>query len=365
MTIEKYHLRLTKEEKVRIETELDLEGIKLISLNYQKFGIGLIRWIPSFFYIIFIILFNKISSIHAWCTPGGVIGLILSFITGKQLILDSFEPHAEVMTETKTWHSESLKFKILFRFEGWMAKRSDFQICCTESMKYYAFDKYKIQLSNPLIKPACVQLDKFSWNNKKCPKLLLELGLTNNIVCVYAGKFGGLYLEDEIFSFFKTAFDEIGYKFRVLLLTSESDEKINKWSFEAGLPDNIIIKRFVPHNLVPDFIGLGDFAIAPYRPVPSRNYGAPIKISEYWALGLPVVITSNIANDSCIIEDNQLGSVINSLEIDSYRESVKKIITILQNHSSLELYDRIRPFAEKFRNFQLAKSVYQKVYLSK
>ena len=52
MTIEKYHLRLTKEEKVRIETELDLEGIKLISLNYQKFGIGLIRWIPSFFYII-------------------------------------------------------------------------------------------------------------------------------------------------------------------------------------------------------------------------------------------------------------------------------------------------------------------------
>ncbi len=362
LTIEKRHQQLTPEEKVKITETLDNEEIKLISLPYHRFGILLLNWIPSLFRILFILIFKKITTVHAWCTPGGAIGLILATLTGKRLVLDSFEPHAEVMAETETWEYQSLQFKILFKFEEWMAKRSDAQICCTESMQLYVRQKFGVTLSNPFTKPACVQLDVFSWANKKKPELLKQFGLSNKIVCVYAGKFGGLYLEGEVFRFFKVAYEEIGEQFRVLLLTNDSDECILQWIKEAGLPKHVIVKKFVPHHLVADHIGLGDFALAPYRPVPSRNYGAPIKISEYWALGLPVVITSNIADDSYIIEKYKLGSVLKDLDVESYRTSICEIIGMLKNSSSRELYDMIRPYAESFRNFQVAEEVYQKVY---
>ena len=331
-------------------------------MEYHRFGIGLLSWIPSLFAILIILIFKNISTVHAWCSPGGAIGLILATLARKRLVLDSFEPHAEVMAETETWRYQALQFRILFKFEEWMAKKSDVQICCTESMKTYVLQKFDVKLSNPFTKPACVRLDEFSWGNKKRPDLLKELGLCSNIVCVYAGKFGGLYLESEVFSFFKVAYEEMGEQFRVLLLTNDSDDRIRQWSKDAGLPEHVVIKKFVPHHLVADYIGIGDFAIAPYRPVPSRNYGAPIKISEYWALGLPVVITSNIADDSFIIENYQLGSVLKNLDVESYRKSIFQIIDMLKSRSSKELYDMIRPFAENYRNFQVAEAVYQKVY---
>ena len=362
LTIEKSHLQFTTEERNRVAAELNLQNITLISLQYHRFGAGLLNWIPGLLRIVLILLFRDISTVHAWCTTGGAIGLTLATFTGKRLVLDSFEPHAETMAETKTWRHDSLQFKMLFKFEMWMASRSDVQICCTESMKSYVREKFQIELSNQHIKPACVELDKFSWENRKKPDLILELGLTDKIVCVYAGKFGGLYLEEQIFAFFKVALDEFGARFRVLLLTSESDERIRRWCEIVGLPNHIIIRRYVPHHKVADFIGLGDFAIAPYQPVPSRNYGAPIKVSEYWALGLPVVITSNIADDSDIIERNHLGSVVKSLDTESYRASILVIIEMLQTRSNRELYDMIRPFAERLRSFKIAESVYEKVY---
>jgi glycosyltransferase involved in cell wall biosynthesis len=362
LTIEKRHQRLTMQERVKVDETLEHENIKLISLEYHRFGMSLLNWIPGLIRILYILTFKNISTVHAWCTTGGAIGLILATLTGKRLVLDSFEPHAEVMAETETWVYQSLQFKILFKFEEWMAKRSDVQICCTESMQVYVRQKFGVKLSNPFTKPACVKLDEFSWGNKKRTELIKELGLINNMVCVYAGKFGGLYLEGEVFSFFKVAYEEIGEQFRVLLLTNDPEERIRKWAKDAGLPDHVIVKRFVPHHLVADYIGLGDFAIAPYRPVPSRNYGAPIKISEYWALGLPVIITSNIADDSYIIDKYQIGSVLKGLNVESYRTSIIEIIKMLKKYSARELYDIIRPFSENFRNFQVAETVYKKVY---
>ena len=362
LSIEKSHQELSNEQKQHAISALQQEGIQLISLQYHTFGWGLLRWIPTLLRILSILIFKPISTIHAWCTPGGVIGLIMATLTGKKLVLDSFEPHAEVMAETQTWSYHSLQFRILFHFEKRMARKSKIQICCTEGMKNYALEKYQVALSNPMVKPACVDLDAFAWKNRKNPELMAELNLVGKVVCVYAGKFGGLYLESEVFDYFKVAYDEIGDKFRILLLTNDSDEKIRNWRNAAGLPEHVIIKRFVPHQLVADYIGLGDFAIAPYQPVPSRNYGAPIKVSEYWALGLPVVITPNIADDSKLIEENKIGSVLKGLDTESYITSIREISNLLETRTSKELYDLIRPFSEKLRTFKLADLVYRKIY---
>ena len=119
---------------------------------------------------------------------------------------------------------------------------------------------------------------------------------------------------------------------------------------------------FVPHSQIPKYMGLADFAICPVKPVPTKKYCSPIKDGEYWALGLPVVITKNISIDSDIISANNAGAVIEILNEDGYADAVKKIESIISSSSRAEVYAKIRPLAEKYRNFSIAEEVYKAIY---
>ncbi|MCZ8286806.1 MAG: hypothetical protein O9353_15235, partial [Bacteroidia bacterium] len=83
---------------------LRTKHIELVNFTYKPFGLGMgIKLTGILWYLLRFIAREKIAVIHAWCTPGGAIGYILSRLTGKPLVLDSFEPHAESMLETNTW----------------------------------------------------------------------------------------------------------------------------------------------------------------------------------------------------------------------------------------------------------------------
>lgn len=363
VTLEQKYQLLSPNEKAQITERLRMQGIKWIPLRYHKFGIrGFFNWLLFMFRLLWISFTRNISHIHAWCTPAGSIGYLVSKITGKKLVIDSFEPHAEVMLETKTWSEDSLQYKILFNLEGRQCKQADTLICCTEDMSKYALEKFNCEIKQGFVKPACVDLEQFSLANRKNTYLLRKLKLEDKIVCVYAGKFGGLYLEQEVFDFFKAAYDKWQDKFRVLLLTNQNSAQLKRWTKNAGIPEGIILKQFVFHAEVPDYIGLGDFAISPYNPVPSRKHAAPIKNSEYWALGLPIVITNNIADDSLIVEEREIGAVIKEFNYPAYKTAVEKIDTLLRTHSMQELYNLIRPIAAEMRNFEVAHAVYRKIY---
>jgi glycosyltransferase involved in cell wall biosynthesis len=113
---------------------------------------------------------------------------------------------------------------------------------------------------------------------------------------------------------------------------------------------------------VADYIGLGDFGLAPYAPVPSRKHAAPIKVSEYWALGLPVIITSGIADDSEMIRTHGAGSVIGRPDKEEYARCIRETAALIEDNGTVKTYERIRPLAEKYRNFDIARSVYRSIY---
>ena len=338
-------------------------NIENISILYEPFGWqGLFMWIKTMFQLIRLIRKKNISVIHAWCTPAGGMGYILAFITGKKLIIDSFEPHALPMIEGNTWKKNSIAFKLLYWLEKKQLQKSSEVICAVEGMIEHSKKVYGITKKKYFVKPACVDLKMFSADNLKNKILLDELNLNNKITCVYAGKFGGLYLEQKTFDFFKTAFDFWGERFRILLLSNHSDEEITSYMNKANLPATVFVKKFVSHHEIPTYIGLADFAICPMKPLPSRRFCTPIKNGEYWALGLPVVITKNISDDSDIIKENEIGSVLEELNPEAYLKSIKEINTLLKNNSRMELYNKIRPIAEKYRNFEIAEKVYKQIY---
>ena len=107
---------------------------------------------------------------------------------------------------------------------------------------------------------------------------------------------------------------------------------------------------------------MGDFAINPQAPIPSKRYGSPLKNGEYWAMGLPIVISPEISVDSDIISANNIGVVINLQRKENMAEAVKQIDRLLRNNSRETLQQKIFSVARKYRSFDIAEDIYPSIY---
>jgi hypothetical protein len=361
-TVEKKNISMDRKERSKIKKDLAGEGIRWIYIYYEPFGIkAFAKWIAVVPYLLIYTWRNRIDFIHCWATAAGAIGFWISLFSGSRLVIDSYEPHAEAMVENGTWKRNGWAFRILFLLEKWQSQRAYAVIAATSSMREYSREKYEVSFDRFFVKPACVNLNMFSQQQKKNESLIKQLMLANKIVCVCAGKFGGIYQKQEVFEFLKVADEYWKPAFRVILLTGHSDSEISEMCKAADLDESIIIRKFVPHQEVPAYMGLADFGITPVKPTATKRHCTPIKDGEYWALGLPIVIPANISDDSSIITQHNLGAVLNSFSTEDYRNAVKKIDSLLQE-SPEELFIRIRSIAEKYRNFKLAEEVYHQLY---
>ena len=360
ITIDDKKFRLSKDE-YKSEKELLLEhNIHLINFNYSNFGLLMIlNFFYIFSYLFFLIILKNISHIHTWCTPAGSIGYILSVLTGRKLILDSYEPQAEPMVESNTWKKSSLKFKLLFWLEKKQLQRASIVITCVASMKDYVKEKFNFNLTKSYSKPACIDFNLFDISKSNNRDLIKKHHLEDKVIGIYAGKFGGNYLKEEVFEFLKVAEDFWGAdKFRFILLTSHSKSFVQGEMEKFNLKKETIIQLFVSHKEVPNYMGLAHFGITPFVPVPSKRYGTPIKNGEYWAMGLPVIITKNISDDSEIIEKEDIGYVLKELNNVEYTKACQKINELIENDSSL----KIRDIAIQYRNFKIADKIYKDIY---
>lgn len=327
--------------------------------RYLYFG-----WLLNFILLRTILKKKEIQMVHPWCTTAGTLGAIFKMLDRNiKLVIDSFEPHAEAMVENGSWKRSGIRFKALFKMEKKEATLADHLIFAAPGMEYYVNEKYKTKIQNYFVKPACTDLDLFSVGKLKNKELLLKYGLADKIICVYAGKFGGIYLEDETFGFIKCCEQTWGaHKFRFLLLSNVSQEYVQEKCAKFSIDRSVVMNLFVPHQEVPDYIGLADFALCPVKPVPTKKYCSPIKTGEYWALGLPVVTTPDISQDSAIISENHAGAVLKGFTEDDYKRAIEEINSIISVKSREQIYSAIRPLAEKYRNFKLAEEVYRKIY---
>jgi len=360
ITAEQEHIGLSKTESHGINKDWEKKNMMLVPEPYKRFGLKkILAAAGNLSKLIGIVKREKITTIHAFCTPAGSIAYLLSKFTGAQLIIDSYEPHAESMIENGTWKKSGLAYKILFSLEKKQTQKAKVLIGTTAGMKQYALERYGVELKNFYVKPACVDLVKF-YPSKKDSLLLKELNFENKIVGVYAGKLGGIYLKEEVFDFIRQCYDHWKDEFRFLMLTNATKEELNTEMRRVKLPENIVTSKFIYHEDVPRYLSLGDFAINPVKPVPTKRYCTSIKDGEYWAMGLPVVISPQISDDSEIIERENAGIVVDFNDNGALLRSIGKLEALLMDN--LGLKEKIRQIAVRYRSFEIAKKIYKEIY---
>jgi hypothetical protein len=77
-------------------------------------------------------------------------------------------------------------------------------------------------------------------------------------------------------------------------------------------------------------------------------------------MGLPIVISPNISDDSDIIEQEEIGIVMDFADKDQFEPSLAQLDTLLQRKNDLK--EKIRNTGQRYRSFDIAENIYRKIY---
>jgi hypothetical protein len=208
-----------------------------------------------------------------------------------------------------------------------------------------------------MVMPCAVDQVAFSFDLEKRKAVRANLNISADCVTgIYVGKFGGLYYDAEAFRIFQYAFDFFP-KFKLIILTPDSVEETKKKLFKGGIEARDCHVLSVRHEEVAAYLAAADFAFALVKPSPAKKFSSPIKIGEYWAMGLPVLIAKEIGDDSAIIELNRVGA---TFEMSDLKPAFDSINEILQGDKMI-VRKTIMGLAVGHRNFLINERIYRKI----
>ena len=267
--------------------------------------------------------------------------------TNIPFYVESYEPHAAYMLESGVWSSFDPRFIMQKRWEKKQNKYATALMPVANNYKEELIHR-GINTNRIDVIPCCVPLDKFAFNELDRDKVRKSLKIPlDATVGIYVGKYGGLYYDHESFHLFKENMEQ--QNLFIILLTPQLEYVIEKLK-ETGIPQDRCHVLSVKHSEVPKYLSASNFAYALYRPAPSKKSLSPIKIGEYWANGLPVIVPDGIGDDSKIIRENNIGCIYSENEAVDF----EKINSIDR--------ETIMKIALKYRSFNIVKKVYERWY---
>jgi glycosyltransferase involved in cell wall biosynthesis len=92
------------------------------------------------------------------------------------------------------------------------------------------------------------------------------------------------------------------------------------------------------------YLSAADVGIAFYKPTLSRLATSPVKLAEYLACGLPVVINAGVGDSDTLISTERVGAVVRRFNETEYRE----VLSTIGGMVCTEVRQRARSVAEKF-----------------
>ncbi|MFC5269348.1 glycosyltransferase [Adhaeribacter terreus] len=347
----KFHFDLNRDSKIEFVPILS-KNLKVNLLNkindFLIFPKAIIRLIQNY----------KVDLLIARGAPAGALAYKAWLKTNIPFVVESFEPHADYMLESGVWKKNDLRY--IFE-KRWEEKQKKYSYALLPVAENYRTELISEGVNAKKIKtvPCCINNEKYAFNTIIRERLRQELGIgSKEIVGIYVGKFGGLYYEKEAFDLFKKCFDYFNNNFKLLILSPNEPDYIENQLLNAKIELNNTYFKKVKPELVPQYLSVSDFGIATYKPGPSKLFLSPIKVGEYWANGLPVLITDGIGDETYLVDKENCGATFVAGEENSIRNALVKIEKIISNPESRK---RISILSRKYRSLNIVREVYRQI----
>jgi hypothetical protein len=288
--------------------------------------------------------------------PAGALAYLVWQKIKLPFYVESFEPHADYMLESGVWR----RYDPRYLFQRYWEKK---QKQLAQGLMPVA-ENYRQQLivegvpaGRIATVPCSVDVAAFAFDIKTRQQVRQQVGFTDPaaVIGIYVGKFGGIYYDQEAFIVFRAAADYFGPVFRLLILTPDPVVNVQQRLEVVGLPLAHIYITKAPHYEVPAYLSAADFAFATIKPAACRLFCSAIKIGEYWASGLPVLLPPGIGDDSAIVQAEDGGAVFDLAEPATLPIALGKLDVIWREPGSRT---RVQELALRHRNIERASQAY-------
>ena len=269
---------------------------------------------------------NGIEMIHARSHVSATIGLALKKRFHLKMIFDLRGLMADEYVDANHWRQGGVRYRITKRMERRALAGADGIVTLTERIWpiIKSWDALRDREVIHEIVPCCVDLDLFRFDPQERERRRAELGLQNRLVLIYSGSIGGWYLTEQMVDFFAVLLKQRSDA-HFLWLTQGSAELINGLMSKRGIKATHYTVLSAAPNEVWSYLSAGDAGIAFYKPAFSRMATSPVKITEYLACGLPLVINAGIGDSDAMITAERIGALVSNFSADEYTEAAKVI----------------------------------------
>ena len=298
----------------------------------------------------------KIDKIMAKASMAGAIAHMVHRITGIPYVVESFEPHSVYMIECGVWRTGGARYRFAHYMERVQLRHAETIVTVTENHREdlvaegYARERLRVI-------PSITDLNVFAKDPIARERKRAELGIPDtSTVGIYVGKFGGLYFDKEAFEIFARAFTHFP-DLHIVVLSPMDPEVIRAKAEQAGVPSDRFHVLIAPHAEVPQYLSAADFAFSTIKPSPIKRYQCPIKNGEYWANGLPILMTDGIADDHKLMRQGIGGSVYGP-QLQGLDEAFLTIRAILADPDHRTAMVEL---AKQYKSVDIARRVYRDI----
>lgn len=366
ITFEQKKYRTSEQQRADIKEELQKQNITWYNVNWHSGSFKVLKKLFDFIvgicFTAYLIIKYKVNIIYSEAFPGAIISHFLSRFFRVPHIVHSFEPHTDYMVEAGVWSEKSWEAVLLKTYEKKIALKCYAIFTATGKM----IERLRQAGVKCIIEkvPSCVDINHFKYRPDKREAIRNSLGIKDEeCVIVYLGKFGGMYLDSEVFDFYAYCLKYSRLQFRLLIFTPDDYGIVKEFIREKELDESLFVIGTLKKEDIPSYLSAADFGLVPVRQKPSKRFCSPIKDGEYWACGLPIIIPEGISDDYIYAEQYGIGISVKDFTDKSLIEVVKQIDDWMANKSREDVRYKARKFVEQDRNVEHYKLLYRKVFL--
>jgi glycosyltransferase involved in cell wall biosynthesis len=291
--------------------------------------------------------------IHARTIVGGLMGLILAPLLRAKLVYhqEGFYPDEQV--DAGLWEHGSLKHRIAHYLERRLLLRAHGILTLSHRARNVIESIPEIRATRTPVEvtPSVVNIEPFL-------SVRAAAAEGNAVHFVYIGAVGGRYELEKMARFVAIARQKMGSAhMRVLsyvdaaeveLLLKNSGLSPEEWSADS-----------VPHSEIPVELAQQQVGLFFLRRGISEHACSPTKIGEYWASGLPVVVSAGVSDTDDIIRDERVGVIVENHSDLCYLTAASELKLLLADP---ELPERCRQAAKRYYSVELGVETQLELY---
>jgi glycosyltransferase involved in cell wall biosynthesis len=290
--------------------------------------------------------------IHARSYVPAAIALVAGAVTRRPYIFDMRGFLPEEYVDAGYWRTTDLRYRVLRLAERALLRRAAHIVVLTEAAarRLRTEPRYARLVGNTPVTaiPCAVDLDRFHpvATRASAPTL------------IYTGSLGSFYELDPMLAVYRSA-RALLPGLRFVIVNRGEQDLVRSSIARVGLDGADIELRSADFAEMPGLVAAAHVGIALIRQSPSKVGSSAVKIAEYFACGLPVVVNAGLGDVDAQVREHEAGHVMPGYGSDDVAMAGRALAALVGDEGARA---RARALAESAYDVRAATARYAEVY---